>query len=160
MIIAMRPWEDGSANVWKFHHFFGGKSNTPVMAPFGLISNKFLKELGGYDKNFIGGQSENDVVMRAFEAGGRVHIDLEAHLWVNHRLHEHPNKFRSYYKWDREVLENAWVPTGYGSYNDKSLNWATVKISPTRLKPLEPFEERPDWTTVSQGPKGEGVPWN
>lgn len=160
MVIAMRPFEDGSANVWKFHHFFGGKDNTPVMAPFGLMSNQFMKELGGYDKNFIGGQSENDLVMRAFEKGGDVHICLDAHLWVNHKLHEHPNKFRAYYKWDREVLENAWVPAGYGSYNDTSLNWSQVQISSTRLKPFEPFIETEDWTMVSQGPKGDNVPWH
>jgi hypothetical protein len=160
MIIAMRPYEDGSANVWKFHHFFGGKDNTPVMAPFGLMSKQFMNEIGGYDKAFIGGQSENDLVMRAFEAGGSVHVDLEAHLWVNHRLHENPNKFRAYYKWDREVLENAWVPTGYGSYNDRSLNWDQVQISATRLRPFDPFVETKDWTTVSQGPKGDNVPWN
>lgn len=161
LIIAMRPYEDGGAEVWRFHHFFGGKSNTPVMAPFGLISNQFMKELGGYDKNFVSGQSENDLVMRAYEKGGRVEICLEAELWVYHfGTHEMPNKFRIFYQWDRRVLEDAWVPTGYGSYNDQSLDWNQVKISPTRLKPFEPYIETPDWTKYSQGQKGDNAPWD
>jgi len=154
-IVAMRPFEDGG-DVWSFHHFFGGAPQTPTMAPFGLMSKQFLTELGGYDKHFISGQSENDLVMRGLEAGGRVGVCMDATLWVHHgSTHAKVNIFRKYYTWDRQVLENAWLPSGYGSYTDKNQNWNPAFISKTRLKPVEPFIEQDDWLTVSQGEKGD-----
>lgn len=160
-VVAFRPIEDGG-DVWSFHHFFGGVPNTPIMAPFALIHRDyFVNTLGGYDRDFVSGQSENDVIMRVYEDGGHVEIDMTAMLYVHHRQ-VHPrnpttgkeeNKFREWYNKDREVLENAWIPEGYGYYEKFTREelMSKVRISPKRLKPVERFENTPDITTVSQG---------
>jgi len=157
-VIAMRPIEDGG-DVYDFHHFFGGWHHTPVMAPFGLINRDwFVNQLGGYDRRFVSGQSENDVVMRAIEAGGRAEICMDCFLYVHHRQ-VHPrnadgtkevNKFRQWYNWDREFLESCWVVGGYGNYEK---NKKEVNISSKRLLPVERFDDK-DITTITQGPVG------
>lgn len=155
-VVALRPIEDGG-DVYRFHRFFGGVEWSPVMAPFALINRKFfVEELGGYDRRFISGQSENDVVMRVMEAGGRVEICMDAYLAVHHRQ-VHPdrpsdNKFRRFYDWDRKILEECWVREGYGAYVNKH-NCRNVTISGKRLSPVERFENK-DLTTITQGPKG------
>jgi hypothetical protein len=159
-VIAMRPIEDGG-DVYNFHHFFGNWHHTPVMAPFGFINREwFVNTLGGYDKNFVSGQSENDVVMRAIEAGGRVELCLDCFLYVHHGQ-VHPrnretgkdtgNKFRAWYNVDREYLERCWVVGGYGNYESKQQN---VKISPTRLCPVDRFDDK-DICTITQGALGQ-----
>ena len=155
-IIAFRPIEDGG-DVYRFHHFFGGWDHTPTMAPFGLLDRDyFIDTLGGYDADFVSGQSENDVVMRVLEDGGRVEICMEAFLYVHHRQ-VHPrtrdgsredNKFRDWYKTDRKVLEDCWIPAGYGNYEKDNKN---VEISKKRLRPVKRFEKTDDVTTVTQG---------
>ena len=157
-VVAMRPIEDGG-DVYDFHHFFGGWHHTPVMAPFGLINRDwFVRVLGGYDRNFVSGQSENDVVMRAIEAGGRVELCLDCFLYVHHRQ-VHPrnaqtgqeeNRFRQWYPTDREYLERCWVVGGYGKYER---NQQDTQISPVRLCPVESFFDD-NITTITQGPKG------
>lgn len=155
-VIALNPCEDGGYPQAEFHRFFGGWTHTPVMAPFNLINREyFVDVLGGYDADFVSGQSENDVVMRVFEDGGRVEMCLDAKLYVHHRQ-VHPrddrgredNKFREWYNTDREVLENCWIPAGYGNYEKDNKN---VEISKTRLRPLRPFINNDTVTTVSQG---------
>ena len=155
-IIAFRPIEDGG-DVYRFHHFFGGWDHTPTMAPFGLLHRDyFVNTLGGYDADFVSGQSENDVVMRVLEDGGRVEICMDAFLYVHHRQ-VHPrtrdgsredNKFRDWYKTDRKVLEDCWIPAGYGNYEKDNKN---VEISKKRLRPVKRFEKTNDVTTVTQG---------
>ena len=153
-IVAMRPFENGG-DVWKFHHFFGGWGHTPMMAPFGFISKKLMDEIGGYDRRFISGQSENDLVMRALEAGGKVEICMNSIVHVRHsQIHPKRNLFRLHYNSDREFLENCWVQGGYGSYVDKNLGKKSVPISKTRLLPFEPFEDKESITRITQGPKG------
>lgn len=156
-VVAFRPIEDGG-DVYKFHHFWGGWAHTPKMAPFALINrNYFVNKLGGYDRRFVSGQSENDVIMRVYEDGGRVEICLEAFLYVHHRQ-VHPrdgtgkerNKFRDWYNIDRQVLEDCWVPAGYGNYEKNNKN---TEISKTRLSPVEKFDDK-DITTITQSNKG------
>ena len=100
-VVALRPIEDGG-DVWRFHHFFGGWDHTPLMAPFALLHRDyFVNYLGGYDRRFVSGQSENDVIMRVYEDGGRIELCLESMLYVHHKQ-VHPrnsegkedNKFR------------------------------------------------------------------
>ena len=153
-VIAMNPCEDGGYPQAEFHRFFGGWKHTPMMAPFNLINRDyFVNTLGGYDADFVSGQSENDVVMRVFEDGGRVELCLEARFYVNHRQ-VHPrrggkedNKFRQWYNTDRKVLEDCWIPAGYGNYEKDNKN---VEISKTRLRPVKRFEDK-DIRTVTQG---------
>ena len=173
-VVAFRPIEDGG-DVWSFHHFFGGWPHTPRMAPFALIERDyFVNKLGGYDRRFVSGQSENDVIMRVLEDGGRVEIAMDALLYVHHRQ-VHPrdpntgkedNKFRKWYNTDRDVLEEAWVVGGRGFYEKynalppgegKEAAKRSVPISEKRLVPVESFQKTEDVTTVSQGLKGH---WN
>ena len=174
-IIAMNPCEDGGFPQLRFHRFFGGWLHTPTMAPFGLIHREyFVNKLGGYDRRFVSGQSENDVVMRVYEDGGRLEVDLDAKLYVHHRqVHyrdphtgREDNKFRKWYNTDREVLEQAWVVGGHGFYEqynamkpgtEKENAMKNVPISSKRLVPFEPFEKTEDACFVSQGLKGH---WN
>jgi hypothetical protein len=168
-IVAFRPIEDGG-DVWRFHHFFGGWPETPPMAPFALVHRKYLSEPEtGYDKYFVSGQSENDVIMRIFEDGGRLEVCMNAFIYVHHRQ-VHPrdpntgkedNKFRKWYNKDRERLENCWVIGGYGYYeklnqfrNNSEETRKQIRISQKRLCPLEPFVKTEDVYAVSQGEKG------
>lgn len=169
-VVAFRPIEDGG-DVWNFHHFFGGWPHTPIMAPFALINRDyFVNHLGGYDRRFVSGQSENDVIMRVFEDGGRVEVDKDALLYVHHRQ-VHPrdpntgkedNKFRKWYNTDRDVLESFWVEGGRGWYEklnvmppgpEKEAAQRAVPIASKRLLPLERFDDT-DILTVTQGLKG------
>jgi hypothetical protein len=169
-VVAFRPIEDGG-DVYKFHHFFGGWPHTPAMAPFALINREyFVNRLGGYDRRFVSGQSENDVVMRVYEDGGRVEQSMDAFLYVHHRQ-VHPrdpntgredNKFRKWYNTDRDVLEAAWVNGGRGFYEqynamkdgpEKESAKRSVPISTKRLQPVERFEDE-GLLTQTQGLKG------
>jgi hypothetical protein len=164
-VVAFRPIEDGG-DVWNFHHFFGGWIHTPVMAPFALIHRDyFVNKLGGYDRRFVSGQSENDVIMRVYEDGGRVEIAMDAMLYVHHRQVHPPNpkenKFRRWYDKDREILENCWVVGGYGFYERLNSTVGNeeakkqVKIATKRQLAVERFEDTPDIYIVSQGEKGQ-----
>lgn len=170
--VAMNPCEDGGFPQLHFHRFFGGWQHTPTMAPFALINTDyFVNTLKGYDRRFVSGQSENDVLMRVFEDGGRLQVDLDAKLYVHHRqVHRRDpatgrekNDFRAWYNTDREVLEQAWVVGGHGFYERynamkegpiKEEAKHSVPISKTRLLVHEPFENTPDVCTVTQGLKG------
>jgi len=155
-VIAMNPCEDGGWPQRHFHFFFGGWNHTPRMAPFGVIHREYFVDiLGGYDADFVSGQSENDVVMRVFEDGGRVEIAYESKLYVHHHQ-VHPsrptdNKFREWYPTDRQVLEDCWIPAGYGNYEKENKN---VEISKKRLRPIKRFERTSDICTVTQGLTG------
>lgn len=162
-IVAMNPCEDGGWPQERWHYFFGGHPWSPRMAPLGLINRDyFVNTLKGYDREFISGQSENDVCMRVFEDGGRVEFCKESTLYIHHHqvhprnsLGKEDNKFRKFYDWDRRVLEQAWIKEGYGYYEkfDPSKLQEVVHISSTRLVPHVPFDDK-DITTVSQGQKG------
>jgi len=171
-VVAMRPIEDGG-DVWNFHHFFGGWQHTPMMAPFALLSRDYLvNTLGGYDKRFVSGQSENDVIMRVYQDGGRVEVCLDSMLYVHHKQ-VHPrdnqgredNKFRKWYNTDRDVLEECWVHGGRGWYEklnamkpspERESMKFSVPLSSLRLSPVQKFSDE-NITTVTQGIKGHWV---
>ncbi len=147
LILALRTVEDGN-DVSRDHRFFFADQNTPQMAPLGFINREWLLSMGGYDKNFICGQSENDVVMRGLVDGGSVKLLLNAPVYLHHAQCHGVYSFRSGYEDDRKYLENCWVKEGFGTYQV-----STATLSQTRLKPFEPFSDE-DIFTVSQGPKG------
>jgi len=166
VVVAQRPIEDGR-DIWYRHHFFGDWNQTPIMAPLGFMSRDFLNRIGGYDRNFISGQAENDICMRAIEAGGKVVRSMDSYVHVFHQIcHEkqgpQSSGMRKYYVADREVLENAWVVGGYGAYGKGGqVMRAQVRISRKRLKPVESFENNDTITTVTQGPRGlDNPPWS
>jgi GT2 family glycosyltransferase len=119
------------------------------MAPLGFINRQFFHELGGYDRNFVCGQSENDVVMRAIAQGGRVETAKDSKVFLCHAECHGEYQFSSGYIQDREFLENCWVKEGYGTY-EKNLPF---HLSSARLKPMQRFEDK-DILTVNQGPAG------
>ncbi len=149
LILAMETHEDGN-NVSEDHRFFFADHNTPRMAPLGFINREWMLELGGYDRNFVCGQSENDLVMRGLVEGGEVKLVKEAKVYLHHAQCHGVYSFRSGYNTDREYLENCWVKEGFGTYQTGK----TSTLSPTRLRPFEPFSDE-DIFTVSQGPKGQ-----
>lgn len=148
-MLAMCPLEDSSAE-WENHFFFYGDRNTPRMAPFGFINREWFYSLGGYDRNFICGQSENDVVMRGLQNGGRIEVVERSWVHVHHaECHGPDYPFRSGYDRDRAFLENCWVDQGYGTYEVST----PYTLSSQRLKPVEPFLEE-NILTENQGPAG------
>lgn len=137
------------------HRFFGGVKTSPLMAPLGLMSRKFLDELGGVDRRYICGQYENDIVMRAYFKGAKVEIfgdencfiDID-HLGKSLMIGESKKEsdflrrpFATGYVHDRSILEGSWSIVG-GMY--------------IRNDAFEPFEDI-DLLTKSQGPKGKWV---
>jgi len=159
IVVGQRPIED-NRDVFKNHYLFGKHPETPYMLPFGFMDKELFHELGGYDKRFVCGQAENDMVMRVFEKGNALctsaYLCMNSYVWVDHtNIHDwqHTVKkgFRHWYPLDREILENAWVKEGYGYFN-KTKHAGT--ISKTRLLPVESYEDTPDITTVTQGVLG------
>jgi hypothetical protein len=159
MVIAIRPFEDGIEIT--SHTFKGGA--TPPMAPFGVVNTKKFHELGGYDKQFICGQAENDVVMRFMEIGGIVKVCQGAIVRVEHnRGHGGTSVFRGgvagkpgFYGEDRKVLEPLWITeegmkllTGVKSQDDH-IDWSHY-IRKTRSRPVDRFEDA-NILTISQG---------
>jgi hypothetical protein len=135
------------------HRFFGGRINTPLMAPLGLMGNSFLKYLNYYDRRYVCGQSENDLVCRAYAQGGTVEIfggqdcfiDID-HLGKSLMIGESKSEndflkrpFAKGYHIDRQVLEGSWA-----------LNGKTV--SAVQLDAFEPYEDK-DILTKSQSNK-------
>jgi len=157
-IVSMHTIEDGR-DVWHQHRFFGKWNDTPIMAPMALMNRELFFELGGYDRNFISGQGENDIIMRVYGVGGTVIPARDAYVYIHHReCHiglEHKSMLRQYYVADRQVLEDAWVKEGYGCYGPAGTRLKPFTLSKTRLKTVESFEDKEDITTKTQGPKGE-----
>lgn len=125
------------------HRFFAERKESPLMAPLGMMSRKWLDELGGLDRRYICGQYENDIVMRACSDGGAVEIfgdsdmfvDID-HLGKSLRIGESKDEsdfllrpFASGYQHDRNILESTWwtgikfrqSPAIFEPYKDKDL---------------------------------------
>jgi hypothetical protein len=147
-ILAQRTIEEGT-DISDRHFFFHGMPDTPRMAPLGFINREFFTWLGGYDKNFICGQSENDVAMRAIANGGRVVFVPESKISIHHGECHGDYPFRDGYDEDRKYLETCWVREGYGTYE----NHRSFTISAQRLRPLERFLDT-DLLVKNQGPAG------
>lgn len=138
------------------HRFFGFRKDTPLMAPLALMSRRFLNELGGFDRRYVCGQYENDVVMRAYILGGKVEIfgDQDNYIDIDHLgksllLKESRTQadflnrpFAKGYAKDREVLESSWVNNG--------------KVSIIRNDIFEPYESG-NILTLSQSNKGHWI---
>lgn len=99
------------------HRFFGGRGSTPLMAPLGMMSRKYLEQLGGIDRRYICGQYENDIVMRIYADGGKCEIfgDDNCVIEIDHlgkcegRDGFYNRPFGQGYPTDRKVLEKSWV---------------------------------------------------
>lgn len=111
-ILSIQTLENGMFVNMKVHSFFGGNFATPIMAPLGLMSRKFLEDIGGFDRRYLCGQYENDVVMRAIQDGASVYIfgDAKNLITIDHyRRHGIVRPFAKGYNKDREILEASWT---------------------------------------------------
>lgn len=153
---------ENGKDVSEEHHFFRHCKNAPQMAPMAFLNREWFFKIGAYDRNFVSGQSENDVVMRAFEDGGRIINVPESKVYLNHeevhggfinkiqyRLGK--NSFRTGYFNDRRYLEECWVKNGYGTYNEETLRHG--EVSKTRLLPVQSYDYK-NILNVAQGPQG------
>jgi len=160
------------------HRFFGAcpaEPYNPLMAPIGMMSRAFLDELGGFDKRYVCGQYENDLVMRAYEKGATVEIfgssecfiDID-HLGKSILIGESKDEkdflnrpFATGYKKDREILENSWcrqnsiklmnlIKEGRRQIYPNEIH----DISKFQLDKFEPYEND-NILTVSQSNKGK-----
>lgn len=139
LVVAFRTIED-DRDITEGHRLRGRDPGAPRMAPFGVMNTEFFRELGGYDRRFICGQSENDVVMRVYEAGGQLEI-APVPVLVHHQKSHNDTVFRSgYFNEDRKVLENSWI-------KDKV-------IQSKRLDAFQPFSDE-NILTVTQSQKGK-----
>ncbi len=124
------------------HRFHGWDRKTPLMAPLNLMDRKYLEYLGGYDRRYICGQAENDIVMRAYITKGTCEIfgDENTYIEIDHIAKHgddhHGRPFAKGYKSDRAVLESSWKKDMHGVYR-------------LRSDVFEPFEDE-DILTKSQ----------
>lgn len=137
----MRWNRQRALNFWRSHHFFNGNMTTPMMAPIGFISKEFFNQLGGYDRSFVCGQSENDICMRAYEVGGRVLGVEDSIVEIKHREAHMTDRynFSKGYGQDRTFLQACWTENG--------------KMVTKRRIPVQPFDQ----ATIlgsNQGPSG------
>ena len=153
------------------HCFYGGDSETPLMAPIGMMSRKFLDELGGFDRRYIGGQYENDLVMRAYQNGAKVEIfgDENNYVEIDHlrksfAIGESTNEedylqrpFAKNYQHDRKILQESWTTfdmhEAIAHYSSGGEYKRLRKMSPIQLDKFEPYSDE-DILTKSQSYKG------
>lgn len=143
------------------HRFFGFRKDSPLMSPLGMMSRKFLNDLGGVDRRYVCGQYENDIAMRAYNDGGKVEIfgDKDCFIDIDHlgksiligeskTQNDFLNRpFATGYAKDREILEGSWTKNGkLYIENDKYV----------RFDKFEPFEDK-DILEVSQSNRGKWV---
>lgn len=123
IIIAFNCIENGSPT--SLGHRLSNEYS-PQMAPIGMCNSNLLKQLGGYDKRFICGQAENDLVMRIYEIGGGLLLCNLAVVNIEHnKKHRGKSIFRTedgfpYHKQDREFLEKCWIKQN-GTVSNKRL---------------------------------------
>lgn len=144
----------------KQHGFFGGCPDTPLMAPLGMMSRKFLDDLGGIDRRYVCGQYENDIVMRAYSQGAKVeifggedcYIDID-HVGKSISIGESKDEadflnrpFAKGFNQDRSILENSWCrfnPNRLQELVNKGRKYITAgeifDISKTQLDTFEPY---------------------
>lgn len=113
-ILSCKTNENNQNETMQHHRFFGRNMNTPLMAPIGVLSRDYYNKLGGYDRRYIAGQAENDLVMRIISDGGRVYLYEDVCVNIEHiNKHGSTTDFWSGYNEDREQLENSWCVGGY-----------------------------------------------
>ena len=170
-VVSVRTNEDGRNYGTEIHTIIGWNVNTPLMAPIGLVAQRYIAELNGFDKRFISGQWENDFCMRVYADGGTVvPFDPGPTVKIDHAIKHkgtnEKNPFWSAYQHDRKVLEDTWVKGGY----KPATPYATVNLPDGRTvpmfkildnrkvlsKPQLPFEayDDIDILTKNQGPAG------
>jgi hypothetical protein len=173
-VISVRTNENNRNYGTEVHTLIGWNVNTPLMAPIGLVHQRYVAALNGFDKRFISGQWENDFCMRVYEDGGTV-IPYDFNedgsvgptVKIDHEIKHGPGtKFWTAYQHDRTILENTWIKGGYRV----TTPYVTVEESNGRRTPMfkildnrkvlsqpqlpfEPYEDV-DLASKNQGPCG------
>lgn len=141
---------DGFCDMTK-HAFHGGNPKTPLMAPIAMISREYLEELGGFDRRYLCGQYENQVVMQAYADGAVVEVfgDKTSYVEIDHikksircgeskKTEDFFNRpFAKGYIHDRKILESVCAYEG----------------NRIKIRSFEPYEDK-DLFTKSQSYKG------
>lgn len=137
VVLSLQTEENYGTHVltdMKQHSFFGYDPKTPLMAPLGLMSREYLEELGGYDRRYVCGQAENDIVMRVYADGGdcMIYGDKDNYIEIDHIKKHGPNHhgrpFAKGYATDRKVLESSWTSDN--------------KVVMKRTDSFHPFEDK------------------
>lgn len=113
LILSLQTEESGIWQNMDHHRLFGGgNTQFPLMAPIGMMSRKFLEDLGGLDRRYICGQYENDIVMRACAVGGSVEVygDRGTYVEINH----HEKSVLAGEITTKQEFEKRPFATGYG----------------------------------------------
>lgn len=150
-IISCQTIEDGNFVILEHHRLFGAAFNTPQMAPLGFMSREFYNELKGIDQRFLSGQWDNDLLMRAYNSGAKVHLFMDRGEVSLHHSNKHQGNtgtFRSAYPHDRKILEGAWAPEG----RNQNIGSAPFKRFDGGFEPFD--RDAVDFYYRSQGPKG------
>lgn len=109
-VVSIKTVENSQNTDLDEHRFFGFNRESPLMCPLGVMSSKYLEELGGFDRRYLCGQYENDVAMRVYEDGGEVIKYEESCVYIEHlKKHGSGTKFWKGYEGDRKVLEDTWA---------------------------------------------------
>ncbi len=148
---------EGQMFDMKQHTFFSLVPDSPLMAPMNLMSKKFLDNLGGYDVRYICGQTENSLVMRAYQHGAKVEIfgDSTSYVDIDHlaksiaigestdeeSFRERP--FASGYNQDRQILEASWTTfdqvKAFKRLSSGERPFTLRDVSPVQLDKFEPY---------------------
>lgn len=147
-LVASSTIENGHLCTWDSFTLFNDPK-TPVMAPFGFMYKDFADELGGFDRRYIGGQYENDFLLRFYRQYGRMVGYADKPIIVDHynKHTNHHSDFSNFYKHGREVLENTWRAGGYS----QSMEGAQLLAFPsTQFQPFTNYRI----LEVTQGPQG------
>lgn len=150
-IVSCQTIEDHRLVRLENHRLFWRAPHTPQMAPLGFMSREFCDELGGIDRRYVSGQWDNDLILRAINAGGNVILFMDkGDISLDHAGKHGGNSgtFRTGYQKDREVLEGTWAPKG------KDQPFDAIPF-PRFDAGFEPFDKTdPDFYTKSQNFKG------
>ena len=140
-VIACETVESGKVCPVESFTLYDDVKTSPIMAPLGFMSLKYMRELGGIsDRRYTGGQYENDLLMRVYADGGSLLRYNDKQIALDHfnKHVNHNSDFSSAHRQGRRILENSWPRPGLLQRQDT----------------FEPFENTPDLLTVSQSHKG------
>lgn len=172
-LVSIKTREDNLETELDDHRFFGFNRESPIMAPLGVISRKYLDSLGGFDRRYLAGQWENKCAMMVYEDGGDVVKYEDGCVFIEHlKKHGRGTKFWKAYEGDREILESDYaigerVPPPLSDKNfgvhiqlngikPPTITWPRWldkrKVSKTSQTGFSPYSND-NLTTVSQCPR-------
>jgi len=149
ILVASSTVENDKLCPWDSFILFDGTPGSPVMAPFGFIRKSDMDKLDGWDQRYIGGQYENDFLLRFYRDGGKLLGYSARPIIVDHynKHTNHHSDFSNFYKHGREVLENTWRVGGYKQHSDNG------ELLKDPAIPFVPFKDD-KILEVTQGPQG------